>query len=159
MTGLPIGCAVRNESLRTGVSVSSFVSLSVCTFAGTSSCPETVTGAGCDTVTAAFATAPPHVKVNVTFAVSATDGSLPLVALAPLHPPLAVQPVAFVDDHVSVVAAPATTDVGFAVSETVGAGGGAGEPPPPPPPHADKCAPSTATLIQRTNNFMHELLL
>jgi hypothetical protein len=48
--------------------------------------------------------------------------SVPLVALAPLHPPEAVQAVAFVDDQVNVVEPPEATDVGFA--EIVAIGGG-----------------------------------
>ena len=48
---------------------------------------------------------------------------LPLVAFAPLQPPDAVQLVASVELQVSVEAPPLTTEVGFAVSVTVGAGG------------------------------------
>ena len=48
----------------------------------------------------------------------------PLVGLAPVPPPLAVQEVAFVEDQVSVEAAPVVTEVGLAVSVSVGAGGG-----------------------------------
>ncbi len=50
---------------------------------------------------------------------------VPLVALLPLHPapvPEAVQEVALVELQVSVDAAPLATDVGFAVSVTVGMG-------------------------------------
>ena len=47
---------------------------------------------------------------------------VPLVPLAPLQPPEAVQDVALVELHVSVDAAPLATEVGFAVSVTVGAG-------------------------------------
>jgi len=46
----------------------------------------------------------------------------PLVASPPLQPPEAAQEVAFVDDQVSVDAAPFLTVVGFPVSVTVGAG-------------------------------------
>jgi hypothetical protein len=46
----------------------------------------------------------------------------PLVVLARLHPPLAVQPVAFVLVHVSVLDWPALMLVGFATKVTVGAG-------------------------------------
>jgi hypothetical protein len=49
--------------------------------------------------------------------------SEPLVDFEPLQPPLAVQEVAFVVDHVSVAAPPVSTEVGFAVSVSVGAGG------------------------------------
>jgi hypothetical protein len=47
---------------------------------------------------------------------------VPEAALLPTHAPEATQPVAFVDDHVSVVRAPAATEVGLAVNVTVGAG-------------------------------------
>lgn len=47
--------------------------------------------------------------------------SVPLMARAPDHPPDAVQPVALVVDHVSVVAAPRATFVGLAESVTNGA--------------------------------------
>ena len=49
--------------------------------------------------------------------------AVPLVVFVPLHAPLAVQLVAFVDDHVRVDDCPLVTVVGFAESETVGAGG------------------------------------
>lgn len=47
---------------------------------------------------------------------------MPLVALAPLQPPEAVHDVAVVELHVSVEAVPLITEVGFAVSVTVGRG-------------------------------------
>jgi hypothetical protein len=50
--------------------------------------------------------------------------SVPLVAHAPLQPFEAVQLVAFVDDHVSVLLPPATTEVGLALIVTVGMGSG-----------------------------------
>ena len=50
---------------------------------------------------------------------------LPLVALAPLQPPEAVQPVALVELQVRVEDPPLATFIGFAVSVTVGAGAGA----------------------------------
>ena len=53
---------------------------------------------------------------------------MPEVASAPDHAPDAEQEVAFVEDQVSVEDAPLATDVGFAVSDTVGTGGGGGEP-------------------------------
>jgi len=46
----------------------------------------------------------------------------PLVALAPLHPPDAVQVVALVEDQVSKVLPPLVTEVGEAVIVTVGEG-------------------------------------
>ena len=45
----------------------------------------------------------------------------PLVALAPLQPPVAAQEVALVDDHVSVEAAPLATVLGLADRVTAGA--------------------------------------
>jgi hypothetical protein len=60
--------------------------------------------------------------------VSAPEGSLPAVALAPDQPPKAVQEVAFVEDQVSVDDPPLVTDVGFAASDAVGKGGGGGVP-------------------------------
>jgi hypothetical protein len=47
---------------------------------------------------------------------------LPLVALVPVQPPVAVQDVALVEFHVSMEAPPLATDVGFAVSVAVAAG-------------------------------------
>ena len=46
---------------------------------------------------------------------------VPLVALLPLQPPVAVHDVALVELHVSVEAPPLATEVGFAVNVTVGA--------------------------------------
>ena len=66
--------------------------------------------------------APVQLRANVVFAVSAAEACEPEVALVPVHPFEAVHDVAFVEDHVSVVVAPLATDVGLAVSETVGAG-------------------------------------
>jgi hypothetical protein len=48
---------------------------------------------------------------------------VPLIALAPLHPPEAVHEVAFVELHVSVEALPLAREVGFAASVTVGVPG------------------------------------
>ena len=45
----------------------------------------------------------------------------PLTGMAPLQPPLAVQEVVFDEDQVKVEALPATTALGFALIETVGA--------------------------------------
>ena len=47
---------------------------------------------------------------------------MPLVALVPLQPPVAVHEVALVELQVNVEAVPLATEVGFAVSVTVGAG-------------------------------------
>jgi hypothetical protein len=78
------------------------------------------------TVTVAAATllvppAPTQVKEYVVVAVSATVLWVPLVPNAPLQPPEAAHEVALTELHVSVEAAPLATDVGFAVSVTVGA--------------------------------------
>ena len=56
-------------------------------------------------------------------AVSAPVDSLPEGALVPDQPPTAVQELAFVEDQVSVEDPLYATDVGFAVSDTVGTGG------------------------------------
>ena len=47
---------------------------------------------------------------------------LPLVALVPVQPPVAVQDVALVELHVSMEAPPLATAVGFAISVTVAVG-------------------------------------
>lgn len=47
--------------------------------------------------------------------------ALPPVACAPLHPPLAVQAFAFVEDQVSVALCPTVIEVGLTESVTVGA--------------------------------------
>lgn len=76
-------------------------------------------------------------------AVSAPELALPDVGRLPLQPPLAVQPVALLEDHCNIELAPLSTLPGFALSDTVGAGGGGGaltvtaalwltEPPAPP---------------------------
>jgi hypothetical protein len=66
---------------------------------------------------------------------------LPEVALAPLHPPEAVQPVASVDDQVSCVLPPRVTAVGLAEKVTVGAAGGGGG--------GGDDAPSICTVVER----------
>ena len=45
---------------------------------------------------------------------------MPEIALAPDQAPAAEQEVAFVEDQVSIEDPPLTTEVGFAVSDTVG---------------------------------------
>ena len=69
--------------------------------------------------------APVQVRVKLPFAVRAPVDWLPEVALVPDQPPEAVQEVALVEDQVRVEAPPLVTEVGFAVSETVGTGGAA----------------------------------
>lgn len=61
-------------------------------------------------------------------AVSAPLDSLPETSLAPDHAPEATQESAWVDDQARVEVPPLATDVGFAASDTVGAGGGGTEP-------------------------------
>jgi hypothetical protein len=63
--------------------------------------------------------APVQAKVKSLDVVSAPVDCEPAVAFAPLHAPLAVQLVALVDDHVSVLAPPLPMLVGLAVSVTV----------------------------------------
>ena len=57
-------------------------------------------------------------------AVSAPVDWLPEVALVLDQPPTAVQELVSVEDQVSIEDPPYATDVGFAVSDTVGTGGG-----------------------------------
>jgi hypothetical protein len=88
--------------------------------------PIVTVGAGAFTVTAADCEAlpplPVQLNVKVLVPVSAPVGSLPLVALAPDHAPEAVQPVALVDDQVSVELAPFAMVCGVALIVTVGGG-------------------------------------
>jgi hypothetical protein len=65
--------------------------------------------------------APVQSSVKVLVVLSAIVDWLPEVALLPAHAPLAAQPVALVDDHVSVELPPALTDVGLAENVTPGA--------------------------------------
>jgi hypothetical protein len=64
---------------------------------------------------------PVHESEYVVFAVGDTD-CVPEVALVPVQPPLAVQEVLFVDDHVRVDDCPLVIEVGFALRLTVGVG-------------------------------------
>jgi hypothetical protein len=66
---------------------------------------------------------PVHASPNVAVLVSGTLDWLPEVVLVPVHAPEATQEVALAEDQVRVEDAPLVTDVGFAVSDTVGAGG------------------------------------
>ena len=61
-------------------------------------------------------------SVNVAVALSAPVDWLPLVALAPVQPPEAVQLVALVELQVSVEDAPFAIEAGAAEIVTVGAG-------------------------------------
>src|SRR5689334_4631181 len=66
--------------------------------------------------------APVQVSVKVVAVVRLPVLCVPAVAFVPVQPPDAVHDVAFVDDHVSVLAELLLTDVGAAVSVAVGAG-------------------------------------
>lgn len=66
---------------------------------------------------------PAQVRVNVVVALSAPVDWLPLVARAPLQPPLAVQPVALVELQVSVADWPFSIEAGAALNVTAGTGG------------------------------------
>jgi len=72
--------------------------------------------------------APEHVKPKSVLLVRGPTCALPEVALAPLHPPEAVQLVAFVELQVRVGVPFVATEVGLADRVTVGAGV---DPPPP----------------------------
>ena len=65
---------------------------------------------------------PVPVQLNeyAVLAVRAPVLSLPLVAFAPLQPPVAVHPVAFVELHVSVEVPPIVTTEGLATNVAVG---------------------------------------
>jgi len=65
---------------------------------------------------------PAPVQASVKFVVTASGptGCDPDVVFEPLHPPDAVQLVAFADDHVSVEVPLTPTDAGFALRLTVG---------------------------------------
>ena len=65
--------------------------------------------------------APVQFNVNVVLAFSVPVDCEPLIARFPLQPPLAVQAVAFVADHVRVEARPASIVEGLALNVTVGA--------------------------------------
>lgn len=66
--------------------------------------------------------APLQLSENVVALASTAEFSLPEVSLLPLHPPEAVQDVAFVDDHDNTLVPPLATLVGEADKLTVGAG-------------------------------------
>jgi hypothetical protein len=61
-------------------------------------------------------------KVKLLVLVNGPVDCEPAVVLAPLHAPLAVQLVALLDDHVSVLEPPLATLVGLATSVTDGPG-------------------------------------
>ena len=66
---------------------------------------------------------PVQTRVYVVVTVGETD-CVPDIALVPVHPPLAMQEVALVDDQVNVEALPLVIEAGEAEIETVGDVGG-----------------------------------
>lgn len=67
--------------------------------------------------------APVHVRVNTSEpAIVGVSLAMPDTASSPLHAPLAVHALAFVDDQVRAADVPTVTDVGLTVIITVGAG-------------------------------------
>jgi hypothetical protein len=86
-----------------------------------------IAGRGFTFSTALAVTLPPvpvHVSVNVLGPMEVGDSlSVPLVALASVQAPLAVQEVAFVEDHVSVEECPTVITFGFAAIEMTGGDG------------------------------------
>jgi hypothetical protein len=86
----------------------------------------TVGGGGAVTVTVvdceALPPLPVQLKVKIPVLVKAPVDCEPLVALGPDHAPEAVQPMASVDDQVSVALAPLAMICGFALIVTVGWG-------------------------------------
>jgi hypothetical protein len=67
---------------------------------------------------------PVHVRVYVSVpAAAGVSVALPLVNCEPLHAPLAVHAVAFVEDQVRVLVAPRRIDVGLTAIVSVGAAG------------------------------------
>ena len=69
---------------------------------------------------------PVHDSVKLVVADRAPVPAEPLVARAPLQPPLAAQPVALLDDQTRVDPSPAAILAGLADSDTVGGGNGGG---------------------------------
>jgi hypothetical protein len=86
----------------------------------------TVGGGGVTVTVADWERLPPlpvQLSEKVLVFVNGPVDSVPLTALAPAHAPEAVQPVALVDDQVSVALAPLATVCGLAPIATVGGGG------------------------------------
>ena len=121
-------------------------------------------GAGVELVTEMEALAwpepPPPVQlsVNVASAFNAPVLSLPAAAFAPLQAPDAVHVVALVLDQFNVLAPPALTVNGLAVSVTTGAGAGPPPPSEPPPPPQDTSAHASASCTIRKVNFMAAII-
>lgn len=139
-----------------------------------------ICGNGSVTVTDALALAVPPApvqdSVKLVLATSAAETSLPLVALVPVQPPLAVQVVAFVDIHVRLVDDPVVTDGGVAVNVTVGNTGAVtvtdtlADPEPPVPEHvrvklalavsaAEFSVPLVALLPVQPPDAVHDVAL
>ncbi len=89
-------------------------------------------------------------------AVSGPMDWLPDGIMAPDHAPEAEQEVAFVEDQVSIEESPLATDVGFAVSDTVGAGG---VPPPEPVNATGSPAPLQAAIAKASRETSSRLLI
>jgi hypothetical protein len=86
---------------------------------------------------------------NVVVASRAAVTKVPLVVSAPLHPPDAVQAVAYVETQERVVASPLATVMGLAPMVTVNPEDIAGSLVPEPEPHAE----STAKMAQKIGTF------
>jgi hypothetical protein len=85
--------------------------------------PVLAAAAACTVTVVCAAAVPPgpvQLIVNCVVLVNAGVVAVPEVVCVPLQPPPAVQPVAFVEAHVSVAAPPEATDGGLADSVTVG---------------------------------------
>ena len=89
-------------------------------------------------------------------AVSGPVGWLPEGIMAPDHAPEAEQEVASVEDQVSIEEPPLATDVGFAVSDTVGAGG---VPPPEPVNVTGSPAPPQAAIARANRETSSRVLI
>ena len=78
------------------------------------------------TLRAVLPPCPAQLRVKVVAAVIAPVDWLPERALAPAHPPLAVQELALSDDQLSNAGLPLVTDAEAALKVTVGAAAGTG---------------------------------
>lgn len=120
-------------------------------------------GAGM-TRTAAVATlllpsAPVQVSEKVESAVMAAVLWLPLVANAPVQPPVATHDVALVEVHVNVLDAPAATASGAAVNDAVGGDMVVGVVPRPPQAASTRLRPRGRQYLAVMNaNFLSKLL-
>lgn len=73
---------------------------------------------------------------------------VPFAASVPVHPPEAVQDVAFAEVHVNVAESPASIVFVDAFNDTVGCGLTGLE---PPPPHADNASAALSTRSRETS--------